>query len=219
MTAFPETPEEKAVVDGVNAGIALCQRNSQRIDESENEILWFKLLDAVVIPLRRLKGQRNRLKVTAVNLSLGNSSAKLSSTGSSQKMDSTSPLGHRMSQMLKFARPRIIPGVGIKRSKQGLEEVMRVILSNMMGQVQLRAILDKIVMEHGADEFGDFRWILSGMLPLIQQALHFQNAQCVFGSAMTDQYSYEISTMRTVLQLLHGDTNRLVHQLYKVQRR
>ena len=43
---------------------------------------------------------------------------------------------------------------------------MRVILSNMMGHVQLRAILDKIVQEHGADEFGDFRWILSGTPPL-----------------------------------------------------
>jgi hypothetical protein len=52
----------------------------------------------------------------------------------------------------------------LKRSKQGLEEAMRVILSNMMGHVKLRAILDKIVQEHGADEFGDFRWILSGAL-------------------------------------------------------
>jgi len=39
---------------------------------------------------------------------------------------------------------------------------MRLILSSMMGHVQLRAILDKIVSDHGADEFGDFRWILSG---------------------------------------------------------
>jgi hypothetical protein len=36
--AFPETAEEKAVVEGLDAGIALCQRNSQRLDESENEV-------------------------------------------------------------------------------------------------------------------------------------------------------------------------------------
>ncbi len=60
--------------------------------------------------------------------------------------------------------------LALKRSKQGLEEAMRVILSNMMGHVQLRAILDKIVQEHGADEFGDFRWILSGALPLSSEA-------------------------------------------------
>ncbi len=36
---------------------------------------------------------------------------------------------------------------------------------------------------------------------------------------MTDQYSYEISTMRTVLHLVQGDTNRSVQQLYKAQRR
>lgn len=165
--AFPETAEEKAVVEGLDAGIALCQRNSQRLDESENEVLWFKLLDAVVIPLRRLKSQRNRMKVTKPNFNAA-------AGGPGQKMDA------------------------LKRSKQGLEEAMRVILSNMMGHVQLRAILDKIVQEHGADEFGDFRWILS---------------------AMTDQYSYEISTMRTVLHLVQGDTNRSVQQLYKAQRR
>lgn len=91
--AFPETSEEKTVVSGVNTSIALCQRNSQRIEESENEVLWFKLLDAVVIPLRRLKSQRNRLKVNVGNFSLGSSSAKMPSTSSSQKMDSTDCCG------------------------------------------------------------------------------------------------------------------------------
>jgi len=162
---FPDTPNEKAVVAGVNAGVAFCQRNPQRLDQAENEALWFKLLDAVVTPLRRLKGQQNRMKITFGRTSL---------TAGGQKME------------------------GIKRSKDGLEEAMRLILSSMMGHVQLRAILDKIVSDHGADEFGDFRWILS---------------------AMADQYSYEISTMSTVLHLVQSDTNRSLQQLYKVQRR
>jgi len=36
---------------------------------------------------------------------------------------------------------------------------------------------------------------------------------------MADQYSYEISTMSTVLHLVQSDTNRSLQQLYKVQRR
>jgi hypothetical protein len=109
-------------VEGLDAGIALCQRNSQRLDESENEVrcrdpfpfsnllfvndgsvallvlmvyscssfsvalgpqvLWFKLLDAVVIPLRRLKSQRNRMKVTKPNFNAA-------AGGPGQKMDGT----------------------------------------------------------------------------------------------------------------------------------
>jgi hypothetical protein len=44
--------------------------------------LWFKLLDAVVIPLRRLKSQRNRMKVTKPNFAT-------SAGGPGQKMDGT----------------------------------------------------------------------------------------------------------------------------------
>lgn len=40
--------------------IELCQRNSQRLVDKENEHLWFQLLDTLVVPLRKLKAKLNR---------------------------------------------------------------------------------------------------------------------------------------------------------------
>ncbi len=50
------------------------------------QVLWFKLLDAVVIPLRRLKSQRNRMKVAKPNFNAA-------AGGPGQKMDGTTASG------------------------------------------------------------------------------------------------------------------------------
>ena len=36
--------------------ITLCQRISGRMEEADNEAVWFKLLDSLVGPLNELKG-------------------------------------------------------------------------------------------------------------------------------------------------------------------
>jgi len=38
------------------AGIQLCQRNSFRLEDLKSEILWFTLLDTIMIPQRTLLG-------------------------------------------------------------------------------------------------------------------------------------------------------------------
>ena len=55
---FPSTQQEKDVAEGLSQAIALCQRNSQRLEDSENELLWFRLLDCPVGFLRKVKHEQ-----------------------------------------------------------------------------------------------------------------------------------------------------------------
>lgn len=34
--------------------MTLCQRNTERMSEAESQGLWFKVLDALVVPLKRI---------------------------------------------------------------------------------------------------------------------------------------------------------------------
>lgn len=52
--------KENKLKSVVSIGVDLCQRNSPLLPEAESEALWFRLLDALVLPLRKLKIKRNR---------------------------------------------------------------------------------------------------------------------------------------------------------------
>eukprot|EP01114_Cavostelium_apophysatum_P017647 TRINITY_DN5298_c0_g1_i5.p1 TRINITY_DN5298_c0_g1~~TRINITY_DN5298_c0_g1_i5.p1 ORF type:complete len:873 (-),score=262.43 TRINITY_DN5298_c0_g1_i5:76-2694(-) len=50
-------PVERAVQRYLNICVQLCQRNSGRLEDSENELLWFRLMDIVVVPLRDIRAE------------------------------------------------------------------------------------------------------------------------------------------------------------------
>ena len=54
-SAFHTIEEEKQIAKLIDASISLCQRNSQKLQDTENEMLWFLLIDALVLPLRKLR--------------------------------------------------------------------------------------------------------------------------------------------------------------------
>jgi hypothetical protein len=58
-SAFPHLEEEKQIAKLIDASISLCQRNSQKLQDAENEMLWFHLIDALVVPLRKLRHNPN----------------------------------------------------------------------------------------------------------------------------------------------------------------
>ena len=52
--------EGKKLESTIKIAIVLCQRNSSSLPEEENKALWFRLLDSLVVPLRKLKTKKNR---------------------------------------------------------------------------------------------------------------------------------------------------------------
>jgi len=76
--------------------------------------------------------------------------------------------------------------------QQLLIEFIHVVLRNMTGYVPLPSILRKIVVDHGADEFGEFKSVIQGML---------------------DTYSYESTLLETANHLLSKDMYRSTRQL------
>ncbi|KAL6068650.1 RING-type domain-containing protein [Balamuthia mandrillaris] len=188
---FPHTKEEKKVQETLRAAISLCQRNSQRsgVDDAESVALWFRLLDALVVPLRDFKKKGRGLKPTLQ----GGSNAPSNKTKSSSRSSSSRP-----SPSLSFSRHRSASQTvyslsvsedeslprGLARSTQAITLQIQNVLHNMMGYVPLQAILSKIVHDHGADDFGDFKSIIRGVL---------------------DSYSYEEAILRSVNKLLRGD--------------
>jgi hypothetical protein len=54
---------ENEITETIHIAVAVCQRNTERTrpgTEKDSEQLWFKLLDALVVPLRKLRAKQNR---------------------------------------------------------------------------------------------------------------------------------------------------------------
>eukprot|EP01132_Coremiostelium_polycephalum_P006682 gene6682-8267_t len=138
------SPQEREVKTILNSAIALCQRNSPRLQDTENEALWFKLLDSIVVYLKKIKQtnllNENAWSVGSLNLVVA---AHIESTHTQEKQ----PRSAVYSKSVLF-----------------LTRLIQIIVNNMMGSVALPSILSKIVNDNGSDEFGDFKSIISGML-------------------------------------------------------
>ncbi|EAL61787.1 RING zinc finger-containing protein [Dictyostelium discoideum AX4] len=52
--------QEKQVMTDLYSAISLCQRNSPKLQDSENEPLWFRLFDTIVTCIQRIKQQSNQ---------------------------------------------------------------------------------------------------------------------------------------------------------------
>ena len=55
-SAFPETQEEREVMDWLIIAIQLCERNAREFGkETRNEVLWLRILDTLMVPLTKVK--------------------------------------------------------------------------------------------------------------------------------------------------------------------
>jgi hypothetical protein len=80
--------------------------------------------------------------------------------------------------------------------KGALTSLIHHILYNMMGYVALPSILDKIVRDHGSDQFGDFKSIFMSML---------------------DNYRYEQTILKTATRLIQHDMHNTTKELRHVR--
>jgi len=57
---------EAGITESIHIAVSVCQRHTERSragTEKDSEQLWFKLLDALVVPLRKLRAKQNRRAV------------------------------------------------------------------------------------------------------------------------------------------------------------
>jgi predicted RNA-binding Zn-ribbon protein involved in translation (DUF1610 family) len=147
---------EEALADDIqrelDKAINLCQRNSQRLEDAENEALWFKLLDCWVEPWRKLK---------ELDMEIMRNRAPRSNTGKkSDASDSDAEAGWHRGSIKEIMKQKQV----ILSRLQLLNSFIQRVIDNMMGYVALPAILKKIVTDHGSDKFGEFKTIFISML-------------------------------------------------------
>ena len=158
--SFLKTPEERSVLDILNVAIQLCERNAKAFGKGpKNEELWFKILDALMIPL-----------------TMGMSSNEVV-----EKEKRRGGFG-----------PQRVASPSLRKLKNSITFFLRQILQNMMGYVELAHILDKIVKDHGRDQFGDFKSIIIAML---------------------ETFNYEDNILRTSKKLLGLHMHKLTNAM------
>lgn len=134
---------------GINIYPNILANLSHRLEDSENELLWFRLLDCPVGFLRRVKHDHKQAPESNWNKAttkVPSSSPNSNSAAPSQTAPSDS-VSAKM-QVREFV---------VQKSLQSLTHLINTILMNMMGYVALPSILSKIVKDHAAHEFGDFK--------------------------------------------------------------
>eukprot|EP00727_Mastigamoeba_balamuthi_P005560 m51a1_g1623 hypothetical protein (1476) ;mRNA; f:246378-250914 len=140
-------PLEKAT----RAAVSLCERNSNKLQDEEQQALWFSLLDVVVLPLRAAKqgGWRGASATNAAPASSPTQSSDLAS----KALESTSG---------GASQPQSQQSQGEFASV--LSRLTQTVLDSMASSVPLPSIISKVLRDHGGDEFGQFRSVVLGML-------------------------------------------------------
>ncbi|EGG24943.1 RING zinc finger-containing protein [Cavenderia fasciculata] len=196
-------PIEKEIMDTLNTAIALCQRNSQKLQISENQMIWFRLLDTIVLFVRKVKqsminSNSNSPLLLADDRTPGGWSkgSLISSPQQSQSpslvpltldpngnIDTSSSSSSSLINNINLLQQKPKSAIYVKCTGF-LNRLIHIILNSMMGSVALPLILTKIVNDHGSDEFGDFKAIITGML---------------------DTCTFETSILHTANQLIQND--------------
>ncbi|KFK30664.1 hypothetical protein AALP_AA6G011700 [Arabis alpina] len=151
LEQFSSALELKEVHDiqGVlQACIGLCQRNTPRLNPEESEILWFRFLDTFCEPM--MDSYREPRNVDGTN---------------------KRPVGAK-SLELRVNEPDIAIKWRIPRSdtasthilKKLISQFIKEIVEGMIGYVRLPTIMSKLLSDNGAQEFGDFKLTIMGML-------------------------------------------------------
>jgi len=146
--SFPTAPSEKNLKKVLDQVISLCQRNSARMSESENESVWFKVLDSLVGPLNEMKG---------VGLAYAPSLKD-----DRRLIRRTKTVAEQMNANLDKN----------ERLKRAITLFLKSILESMMGYVALASLVQKVVRDYAQDKFGDFRNIFMSMLDVTSYELN-----------------------------------------------
>ena len=147
--AFGKKEIEKSSNQQVFECIALCQRNSQKIQDSENQFLWFQLLDSVLQPLRKTRHQlRQDISHDERVANIFNNNNLVNNNNDFNMQD----LNQNKNVVLE--KQDANQNLVLEKFESALSFLMKNILESMIGFVGLKAILDKIVKEHGNEEFG-----------------------------------------------------------------
>eukprot|EP00884_Botryococcus_braunii_P022622 jgi/Botrbrau1/9043/Bobra.0376s0020.2 len=165
--AGPLPPQLAALQGAVGGAVALCQRHSRDAPLLTVQQLWFSILECFVHLLRQLRQRTGTARGTTAHIVEGSASGGGSSTDG------------------KFAE--------LQRVLTGL---MEGVISHMAGFVPLKAIGERIISEFAAEQFGDFKGTLLGLL---------------------SAYSYEFATLESAKRLLGSDAYRTLYSMYRAR--
>ncbi|XP_073012447.1 uncharacterized protein [Typha latifolia] len=133
------------VLDVLHASIALCQRNSQRLDPQESESLWFRLFDSFSEPLKRFSSDKDIYELSWLG--------KMPAIGGDQVNGEESPLGRPFESKICFTLLRRV-----------FSQFVGEIIEGMAGYIPLPVIMAKLLSDNRNQEFGDFKIIIIKML-------------------------------------------------------
>jgi hypothetical protein len=196
LSDLPELPAAEKALD---VAVALCQRNTQRMDPRETEALWFRLVRQYMDPLRSLKeGAAQRgARAKGLNLKESSSSFRQDSDSNVQggRQNGVSGKGgkERTESVLLKCAGNAVATCALRRV---LARFISAIMFAMMGHVPLATILNKILQDHGGDEFGDFKGTILGML---------------------GTFGYERAILGTARDLIEDDTWQSLDQLKRLR--
>ncbi|XP_044411244.1 uncharacterized protein [Triticum aestivum] len=167
--------EAHPVLDVLRSSIGLCQRNSQRLDPEESQLLWFQLVDSFSDPLKKLYGSK------VVNgkgcWSVGGETTNGHQTGKgfSQKM-------------VNSAYQRCLNTL-----RRVFSQFVGEIIEAMAGYIPLPAIMAKLLSDNGSQEFGDFKLVIHRMLSmyLYEKRILFE----ILNNLQKGQKSFHIETV------------------------
>ncbi|BBN19147.1 vacuolar protein sorting-associated protein 8 [Marchantia polymorpha subsp. ruderalis] len=145
-----DRPEVTAVHSVVRVAVALCQRNTFRLEPKESESLWFRLLDRFVEPLREINLQLRKLK-TRGQFNLRTNSKSDSAYDATSNTD-------------VFCWKVVGIDVAVQAVRTLLVQYIGEIVNGMMGFVPISVTMSKILEDHGGHEFGDFKATILDML-------------------------------------------------------
>ncbi|MCO5611674.1 hypothetical protein L7F22_065929 [Adiantum nelumboides] len=145
---FLSITEVAATCSVMNAAVALCQRNTWRMNPAESEMLWFRLLDRFVDPLRKLHEARKLLRRSRA----------------SRAADLTTDQGS--GEGIYKWKVAMISRRAVNLMQKILVYLTGEIVNGMMGYIPLSSIMDKLLSNNGRHEFGDFKGTILQMLGL-----------------------------------------------------
>ncbi|KAM0845517.1 hypothetical protein ACQ4PT_056320 [Festuca glaucescens] len=148
----PETvlkmSEAHPVLDVLHSSIGLCQRNSQRLDPEESQLLWFQLLDSFSDPLKKLYGNK------VIN--------GKGSWPEGRETTNGHPTGKGFSQQIVNSSNQRC----LNTLRRVFSQFVGEIIEAMAGYIPLPAIMAKLLSDNGSQEFGDFKLVIHRMLSM-----------------------------------------------------
>ncbi|XP_042405548.1 vacuolar protein sorting-associated protein 8 homolog isoform X1 [Zingiber officinale] len=129
-----------SVTDVLHASISLCQRNTRRLDTTESESLWFRLLDFYSQPMKWLCA----IKPASLNQKHGNPD--------------------HLNVLEPMPKWKISHKASATILRKLFSQFVGELIEGMAGYMPLPVIMAKLLSDNGNQEFGDFKLTILQML-------------------------------------------------------